>query len=189
MTTLTDLQKANKLLENKKYAEAEAFFTKALEDVKQAAKKDTAKEIAILNQLGQLYLEQDEFKKAENAHAEALELCKTTLDTDVSESVLLTVSLLCAVYEAQSQFDKALKLYNEAIETASQMLGGDDPDIAIAKCSQAAVYIEQGEFAKAQEAYESALPIIEKYYPEEADAIQEIKENLALAKEKALQPA
>lgn len=187
--TLTNLHKANTLAENKQYQEAEALYTQTLTDVRNQAEKDPATEIAILNQLGQLNLEQNNYKKAENVHLEALELCKTVLDEEVSETILMTVSLLCSVYEAQNQFEKALVLYREAIETAEKLLGEDDPDIAIAKCSQAAVFLEQGDYTKAQELYEESLPIIQEFFPEEKEAIEEIKTNLALVRKKVLQDA
>ena len=189
MTTNEDILEDVEFFDEAQLGDANTHFEKALAEERASETHDFATEIFILNQLGQINLELGEYKKAEATHTEALELCKTSLEGDVSETVLMTINLLCMVFEDQEQFEKAAKVYDESIQTAAKLLGDNHPDVATTRCSQAAVCLELNQFEKAQTLYEQALPAIEEHFKEEEEAIAEIKANLAFAKEKASLPA
>jgi tetratricopeptide (TPR) repeat protein len=119
-----------------------------------------------LNNLGNLYWNLREFKKAEESYTEALKIYRALAEKDpgaYEPDVAMTLNNLGNLYWNLREFKKAEESYTEALKIrralAEKDPGAYEPDVAMTLNNLGTLYRNLREFKKAEESYTEALQI------------------------------
>ena len=136
----------------------------ALEAAKAAIKEygEGSKEYAnSLANLGVMYSNHGEYKKAEQFHEQALNIYKNLLG-DRNFYVANALNNLASAYQDQLALPKATTLYQEALEIRQEVLGKEHPDTASSLYNLGIIYSMQFEHKKAESFFNESLIINKK---------------------------
>ena len=100
------------------------MYLRALEGREKALGRDHTSTLQTVNNLGNLYYEQDELKEAEKMYLQALGGKEKVLGPD-HRSTLDTVHNLGNVYANQNKLNKVEEMYSRALEGKEKTLGRD----------------------------------------------------------------
>jgi len=132
--------------------------------IKNNATKDKKSNLAICyNNIGFIYENQGEYKKALDYHLKALNLFKSSEERESHPGVAASYTGIGSVYENQGKFNKALKCYMRSLDIF-QSIFDDHPEVASCYNDLGAVYESQGDYKKALEYYSKSLAIGQKVY-------------------------
>jgi len=149
---------------------AEICYLKAEEILREICKNDESylKELSdVLNDLGIIYVEQNDRSKGEMYLKEALEIRRKLVENDKSILPLLaqTLNNLASLYkdmkkfgEADEYFAEAEKIYRELVKENENYI----VDLAVVLCNYASLYKILKEYEKSEAMYKEALKIFEK---------------------------
>ncbi len=131
------------------------------------------------NNLGSIYWQQDNYKKALEYDTKALKIRKEVLGEehpDTAESY----NNIGSVCHKQYKFDEALKYHQKALKIREEILGKEHPDTATSYSNIGEVYCEKGEYDEALEYHEKALKIREEFLGKEHAKTADSYNNIGL---------
>ena len=170
-----DCAKRNATAANKATPESQKiqFYQRNIEQCPAESK------IAALNGLGNIYLAQSQYAKAENLLTQSLDERKQLYGDD-SEYVAYSLHELAKVYNAQALYAKAEPLLVQALEIKNSIFGEDSLESATSLNDLGLLYMNKADYAKVEPALLKALEIRQQHLPKNDPAIATIRNNLAL---------
>ena len=164
------LDYAGFLWEQKRFQEAIPYAEK-LQALYESGKIESTEQdtAALLNLLGLLYNDTNDFAKAEKYFTKALETCKRLAEANpeaFDSDLAGTYSNLGLLYSNTHNFAKAEDHYTEALEIRKRLADINpeafDPDLADSYNNLGVLYYETNNFAKAEECFTKALEIYQR---------------------------
>jgi len=132
----------------------------------------------ILTNMGFLYQELANYKKAEPLYLKALAIDEKVLGEE-HPSTAATYNNLAGLYKSMGEYTKAEPLYLKALAICEKVLGEEHPSTAATYNNLAELYNSMGEYTKAEPLYLKALAICEKVLGEEHPSTASTYNNLA----------
>jgi CHAT domain-containing protein/tetratricopeptide (TPR) repeat protein len=149
---LADLGRVHKVMGDN--VQALLFLNKAFETARKLPYHDLTGRI--VNSIGLLYLEQEDYAKALGFFGQSLEAYKRSSNQAEAALVLQNLGV---THQRQGNFDQALESFRKSIEQA----GESDKDVLIAaRQGMGAVYREKGEFKAALEILDLGISLAEQ---------------------------
>jgi tetratricopeptide (TPR) repeat protein/uncharacterized protein (UPF0335 family) len=146
---------------HRKILEATAWYEKALPYV-----QDVSQQAIILNNLGILQRDKNEFDKAEASYQEALSIRRTLAQANPQTylpAVAMTLNNLGILQRARNEFDRAEASYQEALGIYQALAQANPqtylPDVAATLNNLGALQRDKNDFDKAEASYQEALSI------------------------------
>ena len=152
---------ANAYNAQRKYAEAEGLYKRALAIREKALGEDHPNVARTLNDLGFVYTEQGKYGEAEELHKRALAISEKALGRDHPD-VAGALNNLAVLYLNQGRYIDAEPLYQRSLAILEKALGRDHPDVAGSLNNFATLYENQSRYADAEPLYQRSLAIREK---------------------------
>jgi tetratricopeptide (TPR) repeat protein len=162
--------------------ESEVLFGDALELARQVHGPDHPEVAAILNNLGQLYVQQEKLDRAEAAHRESLTIYRETLDPD-HPRLATTLSNLGRLAGGRGDYAGAEKLFREALDIYRDRLGPDHQHVATLIHNIAYCKLNRHDYPGAIAEFQAALAIYHRTYGQDHPDNAIILQNLARAHE------
>ena len=157
------------------YEKSEAGFRQAIDIAEKAYGPDTPESAVVLDNLGNLYLEQRRYAQAEPLKRHALETFQNTTGAD-SADTMTSMQNLAAVLDGEDRLPEAEALYRKALAIAEKVYKPDDPATGRLLDNMAGVIRQQNRLAEAGPYYDRAIAIFEHAlgpdHPDTALAIQ-----------------
>lgn len=148
------------------YREAEGALDHALAVLEKAFGDEHPAFAEALNLRGELELAQGRPRDARRPLERALKIFeKNDFDRNTHPMVARTLGNLATLETSPRTYSRGVKLYDDAIEAVKTTLGPEHPEAARLHFGLAALYVGQGEYARAQAAAERCLAIREKALP------------------------
>lgn len=162
------------------YAKAEAYYLKACAQYEQAGDTDNRNFAVVLENLANLYRDQDRFDihQAEPLYKRALAIREKTLGSEHPDTAQ-TLSDLSLLNFFEKNPSTAKELAERALPVQEKALGNDGKDIATTLNRLGLAERDLREFSPAEKNLQRALAIREKYFDPNDRAIAIILENLA----------
>ena len=135
----------------------------AKDEFKVSGKEKTKEAARCLSNLSLLYWSTGKFNQAEEAGIAALQLRQSIFGNE-SEEAAASLNDLGLVY-GQTDADKALTYYEQALAVYEKLHQKDHPKIAIAKTNIGLMYLKSELYGDAVNNFESAQAIWKKIYP------------------------
>jgi tetratricopeptide (TPR) repeat protein len=142
------------------YQEAEVYFSWALMIFQSESKENHLPTATTLNNLSDLYLEMEEYVKAENSYRSALSEYRYVFDTD-SPKIAAIQNKLASSLRGQGRFIKAEDLYRKSIEKYETALGSEHPHLVGPLHNLAKLYMEMSRYDEAAACLDRAMSIVE----------------------------
>jgi tetratricopeptide (TPR) repeat protein len=136
------------------FAAAEGLFTDALGQLPQSDVRLRAK---VLADLGNVYIEQEEFSKAERAYSQSLSLSEQLSDSSNSALMLQSLGVL---YSLEGRNDEALRFVVRARQLAQSAVPGDPNTKAQVLVGFGIVQYHRNNTRQAEKSYNEALEIV-----------------------------
>jgi len=172
-------EKAFRLVDQGRYAEAEPLFRRSLAIRKKKLGPDHPYVAISLNNLGTLYRAQGRYADAEPLLKRALAIREKALGSDHPD-VAQALNNLAELYREQGRYGEAEPLYNHALAIKEKALGPDHPAVALLLNNLALLYQTQGRYTDAEPLLKRALVINEKALgPDHPDVARSLS-NLAV---------
>jgi CHAT domain-containing protein len=132
-----------------------------------------------LSNLAAIYVDKNDFSKAEPLLLRAKTIAEKALG---AENPLFTAYIenLANLYTAMDDFTKAEPLYLRALDVREKSLGSQHPLVVSLLQNVAAFYTFRGDYSKAESYYQRALTIVEKLQGAEHPALGILINNLAV---------
>lgn len=146
-----------------RYQEAEKVFIRQIKMSEDLYGKDSADTAASYNELGLLYMVQNDFEIALQYYKKSLEIRKKVLGVDHHDTAI-SYNNIGGIYQGKGDYDKALDYYLKALEIQERVQGVEHPDTATFNNNIGSIYHSQGEFGKALIHHLKALTIDEKVF-------------------------
>lgn len=148
-------------LEQRRYADAEPLFARALAANERVLGKEHPNTLIFVNGLGYIYLKQGRYADAEPLLVRELEATERQLGKE-HRLTLLNVNNLGVFYKVQRRYAEAEPLHLRALAAGERVLGKDDPDTLVFVNNLAVLYVEQGRYADAEPLHVRALDASER---------------------------
>lgn len=151
-----------------RYEEAEALFKKSLDISEEVHGAKHPDNIGSLNNLANLYINQEKYDKAKLLLKKAFKLCQKMLGTKHPDMACV-LSNLAVVYNFQGKVIRSKLLFKRAIKIKEEVQGAEHPNNAIILHQLGHIYSEQRRYEEAETLYKRALEIREKIVVEHPD--------------------
>jgi CHAT domain-containing protein/Flp pilus assembly protein TadD len=168
-----------KLREAGKLDEAIADAQKAIAIIKQINGEDTIEVVDLVSELGSIYDDKKDVKKAEEYYLKALELYQKAFGKD-HPFVATTLGNLGVLYYGSGNYEKAEDYYLKCLEIQEKIFGKDDLNVATWLSSLGVLYYVKGDYSKAEQLHLRALAIRESKLSSDDTAIALSNNNLAV---------
>lgn len=168
-------------LDSKHFDEAEKEFTTALDIAKQLNIRNIVY-VSLCNNLGNLYLQRKDYDRAYKNQKEALSLLRTQENSRVK--LAISCSNFAETCRLMGKTDEYESLMNEATDLLSNAVGENHPLYATVVNNIATMLYNQGNYQKACNLMEEALPIMERTYGTHSKGYRLLTQNLNIVKEK-----
>ncbi|MEZ4932582.1 MAG: CHAT domain-containing tetratricopeptide repeat protein [Saprospiraceae bacterium] len=145
------------------YPQGENDFQESLRLRGELMGKNNAKYAMTLNNLGNLYGQIGDTKKAFSAHHEAMEIRKAVMGED-SFDYGMSLSNLSRICQLTGEFEKSIEYVLQAIKIVKKIKGKDHPILAHFTLNLAGAYVQTGQYKKAESTFEECLKLTEKAY-------------------------
>ncbi len=162
----------------RKYAEAESYYQKALAIRKKIFGPDHPETTQTKNHLGLLYLARSEYEQARKFFEEALTARETRLGR-LHPHVITNLNYLAQLFMAQGDYTKAEARLLEARAIGNE-ISIEHPQIARTLINLADLYALLERFDEAEALYDQALPIQQKLIPNHPDTLEILKRRAAI---------
>jgi len=130
--------------------------------------------------LGDLYKEMGEYKKAEECYRKALSIRESVYPAG-HESIGWSKNDLALLYQQMNRYKEARDLFEALVALRKELYKTENhPAVATAISNLGDLYEKMGEYKKAEECYRKALSIRESVYPAGHESIGWSKNDLAL---------
>ncbi|MBA5871548.1 MAG: tetratricopeptide repeat protein [Nitrospira sp. CR2.1] len=143
-----------------KYAEAEPYLTRALQQREQTLDPNHPEVAESLNNLALLYYAQGKYAEAEPLFIRALTITEAALGP-THPQVATRLNNLAGLYYTQGQYAEAESLFHRALKIDETALGPTHLHVATDLNNLALVYQKQGNYPEAKPLYQRALTITE----------------------------
>jgi tetratricopeptide (TPR) repeat protein len=160
-----------------RFGEAEAQFQTAIKRAEEFGKEDP-RYLESMESLGEIYMANGEYTKAEPVRREILRIRKQKLGPEHPD-VIDSVERLGRTYFYQSKFAESEPLFRRVLDAREKALGPQDRAVAASLDQVGGVYLNQKQFEKAEPFFQRALSIREKFAGSERAAIARSLENLS----------
>ncbi len=157
----------------------EADRKAGLAHIEQTLGKETAEYAESQNRLGLFYLNQNEYKKAQEELESAFAIWEKVLGPK-HPSTVSCLDNLATLLQTQGNYDEARPLYERALAITEEVLGPEHLDTANSLNNLAFLLKSQGHFEEARPMLERALEIREKVLGEDHTSTATSLTNLAL---------
>jgi tetratricopeptide (TPR) repeat protein/ankyrin repeat protein len=154
--------------------EAVKLFTRSIETERASHGGNNSETLTVMRHLGKLYLELEEYEKAEPLLRELLDEAPKIYGTEDQSEVQLATSHLGYICEMTDRQDEAIKHYQVAVRMARHMHGDSHAETIECLDDLVRVYIDSG---RAKDAHMPAVEILQyksktlgKYHEETIDA-------------------
>jgi len=158
------------------YAEAERFFTIAVQKAEEFGRQDRRVAIS-LSQLAQVYAGQGKHVEAEPVYLHALKIYQAVHGENHAD-VAATLNNLGVLHRLYGQYAEAEPLLTRALAIKENLLGPDHPDVALGAANLGQLWVAQGQPEKAEPYYRRALAIRQKTlgasHPEVAKTLEDL---------------
>ncbi len=153
---------ATVLVDQRKYEEAEPYYTRSAEIFSLTLGKDHPNYAAAISGIGYLYLGMANFKKSESFYLEASAIQEKTKGKK-DPNYAQTLNNLGYLYSSMGDYKKAEKIYKKALAIREEYQGKVHPDYAESLNNLGVLYYEKiGDFQKAEPYYLEAMEISKK---------------------------
>jgi tetratricopeptide (TPR) repeat protein len=142
------------------YQEAEVYFSWALMILQSESKENHLPTAAALNNLSDLYLDMEEYIKAEHSYRSTLTEYRYVFD-DAHPKIAAIQNKLAASLRGQGRFIKAEDLYRKSIEKYGAALGGEHPHLVAPLHNMAKLYMEMSRYDEAAACLNRAMSIVD----------------------------
>lgn len=147
----------------KKFAQAEAFYDKVLVLKKRTAAPNDPSIARDLNNLATILVAQGKYSEAKEIIKKALIINKQALGKE-HPSVATNLANLASIYHMEGNFAEAEALYLHALAIREKGLGPNHPQVALILTNLAQLYCSQGEDIKAEPILQRAAAITQQKY-------------------------
>lgn len=168
-------------LDSKHFDEAEKDFTTALDIAKQLNIRNIVY-ASLCNNLGNLYLQREDYNKAYANQKEAMNILRTQEKSRVK--LAISCSNFAEICRLLGKTDEYNSLMNEAIDLLSDAVGENHPLYAIVVNNIATMLYNEGNYQRACQLMEDVLPILERTYGTHSKGYRLLTQNLNIVKEK-----
>ena len=136
--------------------------------------------VRILNNLGNVYAQQGDYKKADKRLKTAIKITdQLYMDDDQKESLrAMSLTNLGEVSRLKGNLDKAKRCLEEALEIRENQFGDGHIDVAGNVESLGNVYFDMGDFHRARKNYERALIIKKSKMSKDSPEIAQTLSNI-----------
>ena len=117
--------------------------------------------IKLLNELGNLYHDSEEYEKAEKVYLRALQICED--DKKYNEDYILSLDNIASLYCDLGRYFEAEKYYMDAISQQTQLFGEFHSNSIYLYANLALLYKDQGDFKKAHLYLTKSKKLCEKF--------------------------
>jgi len=153
---------------------AEQWFTRALK-MMESHYGDKHPEVAtILNRLGTLYMEQDQFNDAEECLKRSLSIREKLLGANHSR-VSQTLRTLMSLYEMQERFKEALETGHRALEITKSIFGNEHWHVSAILLRLGSLYYSTTQNEQGKAILSAALAMREKQFGANHENVEEVK--------------
>jgi tetratricopeptide (TPR) repeat protein len=159
-------------------SEAERLLQRAKSIQEQISPPELQEFASILNDLANLYRDQDRYIEAEPLYQRALEIREQVLGPEDLETAT-TISNLANLYRDRDQYEKAEQLYLRALAIREQVLGPKHQEIAYILNNLALLYNLQARYKEMEPLLQRALSIEELTLPPQHPRTAITLDNLA----------
>ena len=149
------------LWEQGRYAEARAFYERALSIVERVLGPDDPEVPRTLNNLANVYWSQGRYTEAQSLTERGLAIRERVLGANHPD-VASSLNTLGLQYREHGRFEEAMVLLARALAIRELALGPEHPLVAHSLSNYANVLCDLGRYAEAQPLYERALEIRER---------------------------
>ncbi|KAL7486343.1 hypothetical protein ACHAW6_015561 [Cyclotella cf. meneghiniana] len=122
-----------------------------------------------LNNIGRIYVQNDQFDRALGYYQDALRIRRISLGTNSLDYAATAFNAGQSLHQ-KGELDEAAKLYHEFLRVATMKFGRSHRDVAVVLSGIAQIHQEKREFDKALELYEESLSAgkaaLGEYHPE-----------------------
>lgn len=118
---------------------------------------------ASYNNIGLVYKEKGEYRKALEYYIESLEIKENFLGLEHPDTAT-SYNNIGVVYKEKHEYDKAMEYYMKALEIREKVLDLERPDTAQSYNNIGVVYERKGDYKKAMEYHTKCLAFFEKEY-------------------------
>jgi len=153
-------EQAQKLFDERRYADAEPLFKRSLEILEKFYGRDHLYVASSLLYLARVYTEEGRYIDAEPLLQRALKILETSQGPDHLR-VANALNSLALIYVAQGHYAKAEPLFKRALAITEKNLGFNHPTVAAALNSLALLYSDQGRYSDSEPLYKRSLTIVE----------------------------
>ena len=144
------------LLEWGKPADAEKYFTEALERSRRALGEDSERTIIAISDMGMLLQDQGKQEEAEKCMRQALEKSRRVLGPDYTGTIH-NLGYLGLLLRDEGKLDESEKLLRECLEKSRKVLGEDDINTLDTLTNLGITISEQGKLVEAEPFYRETL--------------------------------
>jgi len=137
-----------------RYVESRTLLIQALETL---PPDDFAERAHVLSDLGDVYVNEDNLPKAEEAYVKSLEIYRNAGD---KEKTALALRSLAAVYATQRRDDEAERFSKQALKIAREVTPKDNVLLSQVLNTHGVVFYRQGKFGKAEKLFKQSLTMI-----------------------------
>jgi CHAT domain-containing protein/Tfp pilus assembly protein PilF len=169
---------ANVYTAQRKYAEAEGLYKRALPIFEHARGANQPELAATLNNLANVNADQGKYAEAEGLFKRALAITEKAVGANHPD-VAGPLNNLAIDYKNQGKYAEAEGLYKRALAVTEQALGANHPNVARTLNNLASLYLSQGKYAEAEGLYKRALAIHEQTLGANHPAVAGPLENMA----------
>jgi len=171
-------KKARDLSDERRYAEAEKYYLRALELAPRAFGPQHPFIADILSSLAIVYVNQGAYARAESLFQRGLRIKEKAYGLDHPE-VAVTLTNLGNLYCDQGRYADAEPLFQRSLRILEMVHGPDHPDVAGTLLGLANAYVNQGSCNKAEPLYQRCLRIDEKTHGPDHPYVAQALNNLA----------
>ncbi|CAF0762656.1 unnamed protein product [Adineta ricciae] len=164
------------MLEIGSYERAEYIYLKALS----TQQDDWIRQASLLNNLGKVHQEQENYVKALEYYQKAVELQHRHLPEDHC-SLSIDYSNIGSVYQKQNKYDLALEYFQRALNIEMNSAQKDDELVALFTNNIGLVYNDQKNFSQGLVYHEKSLEMNDKLLPSTHPTLALSHHNLAIS--------
>ncbi|TDR20350.1 serine/threonine-protein kinase [Marinicella litoralis] len=154
--------KALKLKELERYAEAEAIFIENRENARKLYTEEHPNYSSVTAELGALYHDQGKYQEVKAIYAEAIDISQR-VSGKKSLNYVLQINNMAYLYEDMGQFELAEPLYRESIELRQKYHSGSPYRIASSRSNLARLLSKMGRHQESQKILDEIIPIYVAY--------------------------
>jgi tetratricopeptide (TPR) repeat protein len=163
--------------EQKKNAEAEKLFKRALAIEEKRQGRNDPIVAQVISNLGTLYQSDGRYAEAEKAFQRALDIRQTAFGNNADTAVSL--SQLGALAHERGRSAEAEPFLKKALEIRQKELPADHPDLVLSQNNLATLYADRGKYAEAEPLFRKALEARERTLGPDHLKVAAISYNLA----------